>query len=145
MPDQAEHYREILLEHGHHPHGEGLLSDADWTATGTNPETGDEVHLSVKTDRGRIAGIGFTAKGSAILRASCSLMVESLQGRELAEAQALAIRFRRLLTRDVADEDWSGLGDAEALSGIRQFPARVRCAILPWRTFASIARPGPPS
>ncbi|MGE9296229.1 MAG: Fe-S cluster assembly sulfur transfer protein SufU [Puniceicoccales bacterium] len=138
MIDQTELYREILLDHGQHPRGEGLLEHAEYRTNGANPDTGDEVIFTVHLAEDRIAAIGFTAKGSAVLRASCSLMIELLTGKEPAEAVALAQRFMGLLTGQDDSDDWSGLGDAEALRGIRQFPARVRCAVLPWRTFASI-------
>jgi len=136
MPDQADHFRELLIDHGQHPRGEGLLAQASVTAEGANPETGDEVTIAIQIEDGVVAAIGFTANGSAVLRASCSMMVECLTGQSAGEAHRLACRFVTLLTEEGGDEDWTGLGDAEALRGIRRFPARVRCAILPWRTFA---------
>ncbi|WP_309384527.1 Fe-S cluster assembly sulfur transfer protein SufU [Cerasicoccus frondis] len=139
MHDDPELYREILLDHGHHPRGEGLLEPCDLTTEGGNADTGDVVQLCVRLDGDAIAAIGFTAQGSTVLCASCSLMVEALTGKSLPEAAALCGRFMALLRQEDEADDWEGLGDAVALRGIRQFPARVRCAILPWRTFTQLA------
>ncbi|WP_269539703.1 Fe-S cluster assembly sulfur transfer protein SufU [Cerasicoccus fimbriatus] len=130
--------REILLDHGHHPRGEGLLEPCDLRTEGSNADTGDVVQLTLRLENDVIAAIGFTAQGSTVLRASCSMLVDSLTGKTRAEAAVLADRFMALLKQEVDDEGWDGLGDAVALCGIRQFPARVRCAILPWRTVAGL-------
>lgn len=131
-------YRDILLDHGQHPRGEGLLDAPDLSGKGSNADTGDVVELTLRMDNGVIAAIGFTAHGSAVLLASCSLMAEAVTGVSLDEARARATRFMALLTGESGDGDWSGLGDAVALRGIRQFPARVRCAVLPWRTLIGV-------
>ncbi|GHC12671.1 Fe-S cluster assembly sulfur transfer protein SufU [Cerasicoccus arenae] len=138
MTDDPELYREILLDHGQHPRGDGLLDPCDLATEGSNADTGDVVRLTVRLAEGQIAEMGFTAEGSAVLRASCSLMTEALTGQSTVEAAAKADQFMALLRGESDDDNWDGLGDAVALRGIRQFPARVRCAILPWRTFARL-------
>lgn len=138
MTDDPELYRDILLDHGQHPRGEGLLNAPDLATQGSNADTGDVVELTLRIEGGGIAAVGFTAQGSAVLRASCSLMGEAVVGASLDEAREKATRFMALLTGEAGEDDWSGLGDAVALRGIRQFPARVRCAVLPWRTLVRL-------
>lgn len=138
MHDDPELYREILLDHGHHPRGEGRLPAPDLAGHGSNADTGDVVELTLQVADGKITAVGFTAQGSTVLRASCSLMTELIMGLSPAAARAKAIRFQELLTTGADDADWADFGEAIALRGIRQFPARVRCAVLPWRTLSGL-------
>ncbi|MEO0796982.1 MAG: Fe-S cluster assembly sulfur transfer protein SufU [Verrucomicrobiota bacterium] len=138
MALETEIFREILLDHGQHPRGEGLLDSYDVMLEGSNSDTGDVVRLSIRLRDGVIDAVGFKAQGSAVLRASCSLMIELITGMAPKEAKDQAARFRGMLTGEIDDCDWVSMGDAQALQGIRQFPARVRCAALPWRTLADL-------
>jgi len=137
MLDDPNLYRDILSDHGHHPRGEGLLEPADLVGEGRDAERGDHVKINLRLSEGDIDAVGFTAQGSTVLKASCSLMGEVVTGLPTVTARLRAWRFIELLTNDDGD-DWDDFGDAEALRGIRQFPARVRCAILPWRTLARL-------
>ncbi len=134
-----EIYQEILLEHSKHPRGEGLLADATHRAEAENPELGDAVTLTLRVGS-TIEAVGWEAKGSAVLRASCSLMGEFVRGKTLAQAQEEAMRFRAFLTGtqepDAASLDF--FADVAALSGIRHLPARVKCTMLPWRALLAV-------
>ena len=140
MPLTPELYQEILLDHSKHPHAQGLLDAPTHRAEAKNAEAGDEVTLTLRTDsEGKIASFGWVAAGSAVLRASCSLMSERVKGLSVDEAQALAERFRAFLTGPEpvgAEVDfWE---DVAALGGIRHLPPRVKCAMLPWRALLAV-------
>lgn len=127
-------YREVVLDHHKHPRGSRPLADHDVSASGKNPSCGDEVTLQMAFAGDRIRAVGVLSRGCAISTSSGSMMAELIEGRTVAEAAAIAERFRRIMHGQdpaAADDD---LGDLEALAGVRQFPVRVKCALLPWVT-----------
>jgi nitrogen fixation NifU-like protein len=126
-------YREVILDHHRHPRGERLLADPDVEASGKNPSCGDEVTLQVKFDGERIAEVGVLSRGCAISTSSGSMLAELVEGMTLAEAEEVADTFREVLHGDEFPTDVD-LGDLEALSGVKKFPVRIKCALLPWVT-----------
>lgn len=130
--------REVLLDHGHHPRHDGLLGTYDHIERGTSPDTGDRVVLTVRIEDGRLAELGCMVQGSVVLRASTSLMGEAVTGLSLADARARARAFVTLLTGPAEQANWEGWGEVAALQGIQRLPARVRCAVLPWRTLDAL-------
>jgi nitrogen fixation NifU-like protein len=130
-----ELYRDVILDHNRHPRNFGPLEAADATVEGFNPLCGDRLTLRLKLAGDTIADIRFEGHGCAISTASASLMTEAVKGATRADALALFARVHDLLT----DEQASGaeLGKLAALSGVREFPARVKCASLCWHTLAS--------
>lgn len=140
MPLTPELYQEILLDHSKHPRARGLLEAPTHRAEAKNPEAGDEVTLTLRTGpEGKIVAVGWEAAGSAVLRASCSLMSERVRGLDVAEAKELAGRFREFLTGpEPAEAETDFWEDAAALGGIRHLPPRVKCAMLPWRALLAV-------
>ncbi len=139
MPLTPELYQEILLDHSKHPRAQGLLEAPTHRSEAKNPEAGDEVTLTLHIADEKITAVGWEAAGSAVLRASCSLMSEAVPGRTLAEAKELAEHFRAFLTGPEPDEaEVDFWGDAAALGGIRHLPPRVKCAMLPWRALLAV-------
>lgn len=140
MPLTPELYQEILLDHSKHPRGQGLLAAPAFQAEAENPEAGDKVRLTLDTGADdTITVVGWEAAGSAVLRASCSLMGERIRGLTVPEAQALAERFRVFLTGAEPDEvETDFWEDVAALGGIRHLPPRVKCAMLPWRALLAV-------
>jgi nitrogen fixation protein NifU and related proteins len=128
-------YRDVILDHNRQPRNFGVLESADASAEGFNPLCGDRLTLRLKMTDDRIADIRFEGQGCAISTASASLMTEAVKGKTRAQALALFDRVHRLLTDDAASSD--ELGKLAALSGVREFPARVKCASLCWHTLAS--------
>jgi nitrogen fixation protein NifU and related proteins len=128
-------YRDVILDHNRRPRNFGPLDSADASAEGVNPLCGDRLRLKVKFDVDRIEEIRFEGQGCAISTASASLMTEAVKGKTRAEALGLFDRVHRLLTDDEAEAE--GLGKLAALSGVRAYPARVKCASLCWHTLAS--------
>jgi nitrogen fixation protein NifU and related proteins len=126
-------YREVVLDHHRNPRGNRPLAAYDVQASGKNPSCGDEVTLQVKFDGDRLAHVGVISHGCAISTSSGSMMAEIIEGRTVAEASAVADRFKAVMHGDQWPEDLD-LGDLEALQGVKKFPVRVKCALLPWVT-----------
>ena len=131
--DLKDLYRDVILDHNRRPRNFGQLEGADGRAEGHNPLCGDHLSLAVRLDGERISDIRFEGKGCAISTASASLMTEAVKGKERSEVQALFARVHALLTEPQATPD-AALGKLAALSGVREFPARVKCASLCWHT-----------
>lgn len=127
-----ELYQEIILDHSKRPRNRGHLENATAAAEGFNPLCGDKLTLELKLDGDVIQDARFVGSGCAISTASASLMTEVLKGRTKQEAEKLFSRFHQLLTSDSADG--ADLGKLAVFSGVREFPARVKCATLAWHT-----------
>ena len=132
--DLKDLYRDIIVDHNRHPRNFREMADADRQADGFNPLCGDRLTVYVKLDGERIVDVSFHGSGCAISVASASLLTESVKGRSVAEAETLFGRMHELLTRDDSGVDVESLGKLGALSGVREFPARVKCASLCWHT-----------
>ena len=132
--DLKDLYRDIIVDHNRHPRNFREIPDADRRADGFNPLCGDKLTVFVKLDGGRISDVSFSGSGCAISIASASLLTESVKGRTILEAEGLFSQMHQLLTRDDIDIDVTRLGKLGALSGVREFPARVKCASLCWHT-----------
>ncbi len=135
MSDLADLYQDVILDHSRHPRNFGHPDDANREAQGNNPLCGDRVTVYLHIDGEVIAGASFEARGCAISLASASMMTEMVKGRTVAEARDLFDRFHRLVTEE--DGDGDGLNELEALSGVREFPMRIKCATLPWHTMTA--------
>jgi nitrogen fixation NifU-like protein len=131
--DLKELYRDVILDHNRHPRNFGRLAGASHHAEGHNPLCGDRLSLEVVLDGERIADIRFQGSGCAISTASASLMTEAVKGKDRASARQLFEKVHALLTRPEGAPEAS-LGKLAALSGVREFPARVKCASLCWHT-----------
>jgi nitrogen fixation NifU-like protein len=126
-------YRDLILDHNRSPRNFGRLGDPANHAQGHNPLCGDQLTVFVRLDGQTVSDIRFEGSGCAISTASASLMTEAVKGRDRAAIDALYTRVHDLLTRQDAQADPS-LGKLAALSGVREFPARVKCASLCWHT-----------
>lgn len=131
--DVRELYQEMIVDHGKRPRNFRELSDASAEADGYNPLCGDRVHVFLRVDGDRIADITFQGSGCAISTASASLMTESLRGRTRSEVMELIRNFHNFVTApEEADFDEAALGKLRVLAGVRDYPTRVKCAVLAW-------------
>ena len=137
MADLGDLYQEILLEHNSRPKNFRQLEDATATADGFNPLCGDKITLYIKLEDGTVADVGFQGTGCAISRASASMLTQSIKGQTVTRAQEIFQAFHTMLTEPGADLDYDTLGDLETLSGVIEFPTRIKCAILAWHTMIS--------
>ena len=136
-------YRDVILDHNRRPRNFGALESADASVEGFNPMCGDRLTVRLRMDDEKISDIRFEGQGCAISTASASLMTEAVKGRTRVEALRLFDRIHELLTDDAAPAA-DGLGKLAALSGVRAYPARVKCASLCWHTLASALRSSDP-
>jgi len=135
-------YQEIILDHFRAPRGEGTLDSPTAAVDSNNPLCGDEVHLEVRIEDGKIAEIGHTGQGCSISRSAVSMLAEQAVGLEVDEALGVIEHFRLMLHGDEPpDED--RLGDAIALEGVAKFPARIKCALLGWMALKEALLPEP--
>lgn len=135
-------YQELILDHKRHPRNFHPLPKADRVVEGHNPLCGDHLHLYVKLDSDRIAAVSFVGEGCAISTASASLLTETLKGKTVAEAEALLGQMVELLTAPQPPADPMALGKLGVLAGVRDYPSRVKCAMLPWRTLEAALSEG---
>ncbi len=126
-------YRDVILDHNRQPSNFGQLEHPDAGADGHNPQCGDRLTLSLKLDGDRVADVRFEGKGCAISTASASMMTEAIKGKSRAAIDELFHKVHTLLTEQDAVPS-PDLGKLAALSGVREFPARVKCASLCWHT-----------
>jgi nitrogen fixation NifU-like protein len=144
--DLKELYRDVILDHNRHPRNFGRLESAGsgsevLHADGHNPLCGDRLSVYVVLDGERVEDIRFEGSGCAISTASASLMTEAVKGKERAAVAELSHQVHTLLTRhDAAPADT--LGKLAALGGVREFPARVKCATLSWHTLNAALEQG---
>ncbi|HCR00500.1 MAG TPA: SUF system NifU family Fe-S cluster assembly protein [Acidobacteria bacterium] len=133
MSDLRDLYQEVILDHNRNPRNFGPLEDAGLRADGHNPLCGDKLSIAVNVVDGVVTDLRFEGSGCAISKASASLMTESIKGRTLDEARKLFDRFHQLVTDRSAPPD-EELGKLAVFAGVRDYPARVKCAILAWHT-----------
>lgn len=132
--DLKDLYRDVIVDHNKHPRNFGRLDPADAHADGHNPLCGDQLTITVKLAGDKIDDVKFEGSGCAISVASASLMTEAVRGKSLADFESLHARVHELLTQHDSAIDPMSLGKLGALSGVREFPARVKCASLCWHT-----------
>ena len=139
MYDFQDLYQEVVKDHNRSHRNFGDLEESTNSSEGYNPFCGDQLTLNLKIESGLIADVSFTGTGCAISKASASMMTESIKGQTIEDANLIFQEFRKMLTQ--ADKDITLnvelLGDLEILSGISQFPARIKCGILAWHTMQS--------
>lgn len=132
MSDLSGLYQQIILNHNKNPRNFHRPEGANRKAEGYNPVCGDQIQVYANLENDHIVDIGFEGSGCAIATASASLMTENVKGKTRAEAIVLMTRVKAMLTEPGAPS--VPLGDLEALAGVRQFPVRIQCAMLPWKT-----------
>ena len=127
-------YQEVIIDHSKRPRNFHHMENATRRVEGYNPLCGDKLALFVKLDGDTVKDISFVGAGCAISTASASLMTETVKGKSRQEAVQLMERFHDLLT---TEKPAANLGKLEVFSGVREFPARVKCATLAWHTLKS--------
>ena len=132
-----EIYRDdVILDHRRNPRNPARLNDPDIVADGVNPFCGDEIHLQIRLDsEGRVSEVGFQGEGCSINQATGSMLSEAIKGLTLGEAAGLSERFHRMMQgSEPTPEQLAGLGDLGSLAKVRDFPVRIKCALLAWST-----------
>lgn len=129
-------YNEILTEHNVRPEFKHDLPDADLVLDGVNPSCGDEIQLQLKLDGDTIADGAFVGDGCAISQASADIMLGMIVGQKKEKALEMGRTFLRMIHGEATEEEIESLEEASALKDIAHMPARVKCAMLGWRTLS---------
>jgi nitrogen fixation protein NifU and related proteins len=128
--DLNDLYQQVILDHSKSPRNCGKLEGANRSAKGHNPLCGDHVTIYMRLENDRVEEIKFEGSGCAISKASASLLTDSLKGKSSQEARDLFEQVRLMVTTGRSDGET--LGKLSVFAGVHKFPARVKCAILPW-------------
>jgi nitrogen fixation NifU-like protein len=128
-------YQEVILDHNKNPRNFRKMEDATRKVEGYNPLCGDHYTIFVKMDGDVISDVSFEGVGCAISKSSASVMTSMVKGKTKAEAEKMFEAFHKLVTGELNGEaHLETLGKLAAFSGVSEFPARVKCASLPWHT-----------
>ena len=131
MSDLRELYQEVIFDHNRNPRNYGVLEDANRKAEGFNPLCGDQLTVYMVVNNDVIEKVSFEGQGCAISTASASIMTEELIGKTPQQAEEIFNGFHAIVTGSDAQAD---IGKLEVLSGVKDYPTRVKCATLPWHT-----------
>src|SRR3989338_5561401 len=134
IPKLDELYKEIILDHYRHPHGRVPLEKVDYHAEGMNPLCGDEVKLGLQLKDGKIEKVHIEGHGCSISVASGSMLAQILKGKDIQNAKQISQALKDMM-HDKVNGAKDDIGDLEALEGVKRFPVRIKCALLPWTTF----------
>ena len=145
MSELSDLYQEVILDHNRKPRNFRVIEPATASQEGYNPLCGDRLKLYLTVEDGTITDVAFQGSGCAISKASASLMTEAIKGKTVNQARALFEQFHHMITSPPGSP-LPEMGKLAVLSGIRDFPTRVKCAGLPWHTLkaAVSGQPGGP-
>ena len=133
-----ELYQQVILDHNKSPRNFRKIDNANFEAEGYNPLCGDRIDVFVLLENDIVKDISFQGSGCAISKASASLMTSMLKGKNKAEAEELFNKFHDLITGKLGDNpSIEDLGKLAVFAGVKEFPARVKCASLAWHTMHS--------
>lgn len=125
-------YKEVIIDHYKNPRNRGVLESPDLEFNGHNPLCGDTVTLHIQTDGKQVTDIKFQGEGCSISQASISMMTDKIKGLTPDEVLKLVENFRAMMKGEEDPE--IDMGELEVLQGVKQFPARIKCALLGWDT-----------
>lgn len=134
MADSKSLYQEVILDHNKKPRNYGVVEQASHRAEGHNPLCGDHISITLALDNENISAIAFEGESCAICKASASMMTVAVKGKTRADAEMMIQEFRSIVTGQQDIESATHIGRLAVFAGVRELPARVKCAILPWHT-----------
>jgi len=141
MNELRELYKDIILDHNRQPRNFGVPEASTNHADGHNPLCGDQVTVYLNVSDGIVKDVRFMGSGCAISVASASMMTEAVVGKTIAEAETVFEQFHHAMTNDDGSGPITGEdSELDALSGVKEFPIRVKCATLPWHTMIAALR-----
>ncbi len=141
MMDNKNFYNRILTEHNISPFNKGKLTNPMMVKRGVNPSCGDDLTIELNVDDGGIIKeCAYTGDGCAISQASCDIMIDLVVGKSVDEALRLKEIFLRMIKEEINEEEEDELGEAIAFADVAHMPARVKCAVLGWRTLEEILK-----
>jgi nitrogen fixation protein NifU and related proteins len=135
MSELSDLYQEVILDHNKNPRNYREIENADKTADGHNPLCGDQLKVYLSMEDDQVTDVAFVGSGCAISKASASMMTQAVKGKNREEAEILFDEFHRMVRGELDEEaEDNHLGKLKIFAGVREFPARVKCASLSWHT-----------
>jgi nitrogen fixation NifU-like protein len=135
MSELSELYQQVILDHNKKPRNFHKLENANRRAEGYNPLCGDQLNVYLHVEGDQVQEVSFEGSGCAISKASASMMTQAVKGKSKQEAENLFNEFHRMATGELDEENEPHhLGRLTIFAGVRDFPARVKCATLSWHT-----------
>ncbi len=135
MSELSDLYQEVILDHNKNPRNYRKIENATQTADGHNPLCGDALKVYLEIEDDKVKDVSFLGSGCAISKASASMMTQTVKGKTREEAETLFDEFHRMVLGELDEEaEENSLGRLKIFSGVREFPARVKCASLSWHT-----------
>ena len=135
MSELSELYQQVILDHNKKPRNFRKLETANRSAEGFNPLCGDQLTVYLQMEDGVVKDLSFEGSGCAISKAAASMMTQSVKGKTREEAESLFDEFHRMVTGELDEETTpNNLGRLKIFAGVRNYPARVKCASLSWHT-----------
>jgi len=131
-------YRQVIMDHYKHPRNRGTFEDESLTVEMNNPTCGDRIFLQFKLDGDVVEDVRFTGEGCSISLASASMMTQAIKGKKIDEALQMSEIFSKMMLGQEVDIEAFGLEDIEALQGVANFPARIKCATLAWKAMEKV-------
>ena len=128
-------YRQVIMDHYKHPRNRGSLEDDSLTVEMNNPTCGDRILLHLKIENDTVKDVKFTGEGCSISLASASMMTQAIKDQNVADGLKMSQLFSEMMLGNDVDIDQFGIEDIEALQGVSNFPARIKCATLAWKAF----------
>lgn len=125
-------YRQVIMDHYKNPRNRGELEGDALTVDMNNPTCGDRIQLQLQVEDGIVKDAKFQGEGCSISMSSASMMTQAIKGKNVTDALQMSKLFSEMMLGEEVDSDLD-LGDAQALSGVSQFPARIKCATLAWK------------
>lgn len=129
-------YKDVLLDHFHHPRNKGDLHGAAVIRRGSNPRCGDEIEVGIDVEAGRLSRVRFRGRGCSVCIASSSMMTEAVSGQTAADARHLCDDMQHWFQQGDGEGLAAPPADLQALSAVREYPARRRCVLLSWEALA---------
>ena len=138
MSELSDLYQEVILDHNKNPRNFREIATANFKADGNNPLCGDALRVFVEMEDDTVKDVAFKGSGCAISKASASMMTQIVKGKTKAEAEKMFDEFHRMVLGELDEEnDENSLGKLKIFAGVREFPARVKCASLSWHTLSA--------
>ncbi len=135
MSELNDLYQEVILDHNKNPRNYREIENADKQADGHNPLCGDQLKVYLSMEDDKVKDVAFKGSGCAISKASASMMTQAVKGKTKEEADVMFTEFRQMVMGEMDTEtDENSLGKLKIFAGVREFPARVKCASLSWHT-----------
>ena len=135
MSELNDLYQEVILDHNKNPRNFREIENADKSADGNNPLCGDALRVYLTMEDDRVKDVAFKGSGCAISKASASMMTQAVKGKTKAEADVMFAEFRQMVMGEMdTEQEENSLGKLKIFAGVREFPARVKCASLSWHT-----------